>query len=77
MENILFYYSKKNSPTGHPIWSAKIKSPFKKIFRDYLHKNGVYTGKKTTAIGPEMMTLLSAEELPEWPREIEQSMQDQ
>lgn len=62
-------------------WSSdmfsKIKSPFKKKFRDYLHNNGVYTGKKMTAIGLAMVALLNAEELPEWPQETEQPDQRQ
>ncbi|TQS34552.1 hypothetical protein Golomagni_05060 [Golovinomyces magnicellulatus] len=60
-----------------PDMFSKINNPFKKIFRDYFHNNGVHTGEKTTAIGPAMMVLLKAEELPEWLRETEQSMQNQ
>ncbi|TQS34087.1 hypothetical protein Golomagni_05543 [Golovinomyces magnicellulatus] len=56
---------------------GKIKSPFKKRFRDYLHNNGVYTGKKTTAIGPAIVTLLIAEEIPEWPQKSEKLVLDQ
>ncbi|TQS35709.1 hypothetical protein Golomagni_03863 [Golovinomyces magnicellulatus] len=73
----LFLLFKEEFADWTPDMFSKIKSPFNKIFRDYLHNNGVYTGKKTTAIGPAMMVLLNAEELLEWPRETEQSMQNQ
>ncbi|RKF76612.1 hypothetical protein GcM1_226092 [Golovinomyces cichoracearum] len=73
----LFLLFKEEFANWSPDMFGKIKSPFKKIFRDYFHNNGVYTGKKTTAIGPAMITLLNAGALPEWPRETEQSMQDQ
>ncbi|VCU40617.1 Bgt-51657 [Blumeria graminis f. sp. tritici] len=56
---------------------GKIKSPFKKRFRDYLHNNGVYTGKKTIPIGIAMVTLLNCEELPEWPQIKEIDLPDQ
>ena len=42
----------------------KIKSPFKREFRDYLHHHGVHTGKRTIALGPAMTKLLEAEVCP-------------
>ncbi|TQS36307.1 hypothetical protein Golomagni_03248 [Golovinomyces magnicellulatus] len=58
----LFLLFKEEFADWTPDMFSKIKSPFKKIFRDYFHNNGVYTGKKTTAIGPAMMVLLKAED---------------
>lgn len=56
---------------------GNIISPFKKRFRDYRHNNGVYTGKKNTAIGLAVVDLLNTEELPERPQESEKPEPDQ
>ncbi|TQS38322.1 hypothetical protein Golomagni_01175 [Golovinomyces magnicellulatus] len=42
----------------------KIRSPFKREFRDYLHHHGVHIGKRTIAISPAITKLLEAEEYP-------------
>ncbi|RKF95951.1 hypothetical protein GcM1_076004 [Golovinomyces cichoracearum] len=56
---------------------GRVKSPFTKRFRDYLHNNGVYTGKNTTAIGSAMVNLLNTEEIPEWSKESDKPLHDQ
>ncbi|RKF77327.1 hypothetical protein GcC1_064027, partial [Golovinomyces cichoracearum] len=51
----------------------KIRSPFKREFRDYLHHHGAHTGKRTIAIGPALIKLLEAEECPMGPQSDERA----
>ncbi|TQS34668.1 hypothetical protein Golomagni_04939 [Golovinomyces magnicellulatus] len=73
----LFLLFKKEFANWTSDMFGEIKSSFKKRFRDYLHNNGVYTDRKTTAIGPAMVTLLNAEEISKWPQESEKPVLDQ
>ncbi|RKF95959.1 hypothetical protein GcM1_072001, partial [Golovinomyces cichoracearum] len=46
-------------------------------FRDFFHVNGIYTGKKSVAIGPALIALLQEEEFSCWPLDTKSSINSQ